>query len=334
MADDFKINTADFKGTRLEMSDKAEYIGRGGQGAILRDEGTIIKIHYNDGEQLHQINPSPLASISSEAATLGLMSEHNRSGLQIPRPIEFFHFGQPVFSEGRGYAGALRMTELDGQTPDWDTLRAKPEVLDQHLFDAGYVMGTLHTAARSIPEASLAPYTSRATEFFASAARGPSQFVSEKEIEVLRKLQAQREARNEPQLLLHMDLYPTNMMVDKNNRVTGVIDWGAARVGPREDDFFHYSCDFLRLGQPVDKTLNRVLDGYQAATGDRPDLESIRLSTMLNLGWRIMGRERAGQMDPDAQKYLVEPFKELIKPHMPAEEPATTRRPSPVLGMR
>jgi macrolide phosphotransferase len=64
-------------------------------------------------------------------------------------------------------------------------------------------------------------------------------------------------------VLLHSDVIPSNLMVDKTGQVIGIIDWGSARWGDPVRDF----ADF-----PT-RALSELFAGYRAA--DRPSCSSV-----------------------------------------------------------
>lgn len=75
-----------------------------------------------------------------------------------------------------------------------------------------------------------------------------------------------------PQVVCHHDLFPHNVLVDRDGRVTALLDWGHAMLAPREHDLFTGLCG----PDPV-----RFLRAYGAERLDPTHLEYARLARSL-----------------------------------------------------
>jgi aminoglycoside phosphotransferase (APT) family kinase protein len=75
-----------------------------------------------------------------------------------------------------------------------------------------------------------------------------------------------------PQVVCHHDLFPHNVLVDRDGRVAALLDWGHAMLAPREHDVFAALCG----PDPV-----RFLRAYGAERLDRTHLEYARLARSL-----------------------------------------------------
>lgn len=75
-----------------------------------------------------------------------------------------------------------------------------------------------------------------------------------------------------PHVVCHHDLFPHNVLVDRDGRVAALLDWGHAKLAPREHDVFAALCG----PDPV-----RFLRAYRAERLDRTHLEYARLARSL-----------------------------------------------------
>jgi aminoglycoside phosphotransferase (APT) family kinase protein len=75
-----------------------------------------------------------------------------------------------------------------------------------------------------------------------------------------------------PHVVCHHDLFPHNVLVDRDGRVATLLDWGHARLAPREHDVFAALCG----PDPV-----RFLRAYGAERLDLTHLEYARLARSL-----------------------------------------------------
>jgi len=314
-----EIHPADFKNAPVKPGPQASLLSWGAEAAVLADgPDSVIKLYFNDAinQPRHLPNPHVLRGAAKEFNALHLMNGQNQSGLQLPRPLEIAAFESPIQSGGRGYIAALRMTRLEGQEIGPARHKMSAQQTQQLMFDTGYTIGTLHNMARPLPRTNLLPFENVGEQFFTLAAKGPSKFISPREVVALEKLHYSRPQASE-QLLLHSDLGPHNMLFNSEMRPTGVVDWGRAKVGPRSDDFFHCATNFQNLNLPVEARLGPALNGYATATGQKLDAEQVRLSTMLHLGTRILQHENGTAYAHGFDDFLLKPFKQMVWPHLP-----------------
>ncbi|WP_405059763.1 phosphotransferase [Kribbella sp. NBC_01505] len=112
-----------------------------------------------------------------------------------------------------------------------------------------------------------------------------------------------------PHVVCHRDLFPHNVLIDRDGRVAALLDWGQTRLAPREHDLFAALCEPDTV---------RFLQAYGAERLDRTHLEYARLARSLrDLAARIceeVDREGintwgfAGLRRVDADLLLAGPF--------------------------
>ena len=112
-----------------------------------------------------------------------------------------------------------------------------------------------------------------------------------------------------PHVLCHRDMFPHNVLVDPQGRLSALLDWGQSRLAPREHDLFAALCGpncvrFLRTydAQGLNRThleyarLARSLRDIAVRVQDGVDLEGINT-------WGFEGLRRV-----DADLVLAAPF--------------------------
>jgi len=75
-----------------------------------------------------------------------------------------------------------------------------------------------------------------------------------------------------PHVLCHHDLFPHNVLIDRDGRVAALLDWGHAMLAPREHDLFAALCEPGAV---------RFLQAYGAERLDLTHLEYARLARSL-----------------------------------------------------
>jgi Ser/Thr protein kinase RdoA (MazF antagonist) len=75
-----------------------------------------------------------------------------------------------------------------------------------------------------------------------------------------------------PHVVCHHDLFPHNVLIDRDGRIAALLDWGHARLAPREHDLFAALCESDTV---------RFLKAYGAERLDRTHLEYARLARSL-----------------------------------------------------
>lgn len=315
---EFKIDLADFGDIPLGLSETAEFIARGGEGAVFAEGDTVVKVYFNHNHRDTPGTPNMTTrqKVEREFETLRLLNRQNNTGVAIPQPFEVITFDRTVQSGPiHYYIAALRMSRLEGSAPRLEVLCKQPEVLDRFLFDAGYLIGKLHRLSEALQTTAPAGYTTRSSEFFGAVEQfgRKSQFIAEDEVQIIRGMHEERVQKSPELLLIHGDPGPHNMLVDSENRITGIVDWSSARLGPREDDFFHYAIPYpLSLKPFGPRFLRQSFSGYFEATGKSLAVDGVRLSAALTLGWQIIVREQAEQIGGTFREALLVPFKELM----------------------
>ena len=112
-----------------------------------------------------------------------------------------------------------------------------------------------------------------------------------------------------PHVVCHHDLFPHNVLIDRDGRVATLLDWGHAMLAPREHDVFAALCGpdpvrFLRAygAERLDLThleyarLARSLRDLAVRIGNEVDLEGVNT-------WGFDGLRRV-----DADLALARPF--------------------------
>jgi aminoglycoside phosphotransferase (APT) family kinase protein len=112
-----------------------------------------------------------------------------------------------------------------------------------------------------------------------------------------------------PHVVCHHDLFPHNILVDRDGQVTALVDWGHVALAPREHDLFTALC----RPDPV-----RFLRAYGARDLNRTHLEYARLARSLrDIATRLENNVDRRGIDTwgfdqlrrvDADLALVEPF--------------------------
>lgn len=315
---EFEIDLTDFQGTRINFSDGARLIERGGEGVAVADGDNVVKIFFNHGhsDDLTTPNPAVQQKARREYDTLHLLHAYNNTGINIPFPFEVIEFNRTLRSGPiHYYIAALRMSRLDGRSPDIKALSAQPSALNQILFDAGHAIGLLHSMMANIPRAAMGLRMTRADQFFQYIEQlgRPSKFISQHEIETLRRLHKEHDLKNPERILIHGDPGLHNVLINDSNHITGIVDWSSTRFGCREEDFFHYVTPYTaHLKQLGERVMAHAMIGYHAATSIRLDPESARLFAATTLGWQIIDRERADQTGGIFEQYPLSRFKELM----------------------
>ncbi|GAA0588490.1 aminoglycoside phosphotransferase family protein [Kribbella sandramycini] len=75
-----------------------------------------------------------------------------------------------------------------------------------------------------------------------------------------------------PHVVCHHDLFPHNVLIDRDGRIAALLDWGTARLAPREHDLFVALCEPNTV---------RFLQSYGAEQLDPTHLEYARLARSL-----------------------------------------------------
>lgn len=132
------------------------------------------------------------------------------------------------------------------------------------LGSLGEILVTLHQVRRSgvgPVEAIPAPFSFSPSELLhqlvAEGEIGSSQH--EWLVERFALLQPEGPPQTDP-VLLHRDVIPSNVMVDREGQVTALLDWGCAEWGSPARDL---------VGLPI-RALPDLLSGYRSALGDTP----------------------------------------------------------------
>jgi len=104
--------------------------------------------------------------------------------------------------------------------------------------------------------------------------------------------------REAPNVLLHGDLAPQNVMVDQNGRFQALIDWGDAAWGPAAMEFAK-----LRLEEVAE-----LLPGY---TGDLPSTGELEAAVLwFHLSWGLSNL--TGQPRTDQRHWTAPPASRLL----------------------
>lgn len=303
-----KLDQAAFKTTTLAIGNEASVIARGFEAVIVEDGGTIIKMFLNRPNRYER----SVQNAEAESRTLGLLEQYGLSSCDVPKKIEFIKFKSPIQSGDDSFVAAIRMTKLSGSRPDF-------QCLDESFYrQCGRMIGQLHTNADAIPQAQLRGFENISQSFFSALEKHGIRSIEKSEIETLKSLHQKFKTATAPIMLLHTDAAPNNILVNEKNEITGLVDWSNTAIGRREDDFFHYGTNFLKLPLTSEVRLSCVLEGYKAETGIELNKDSVKLSIATTLADYILHNEVAGEdMQAPFNKALIAEFREMISPYMP-----------------
>jgi len=193
----------------------------------------------------------------------------SRRGLPAPRPLA-------VDPDGDWFGGpALVMTHLAGQV----VLRAAPgpwiaQSAETLVRIHGTPLPTPLEPALAVPHAGIA-WTPLPPERFPRTPR------VRRLLAAVDRLQDDHRAGPGPQVFLHHDFRQHNVLWQRE-RLTGVVDWHDARVGPAASDVAYATVDLVRTNGT--RAADRFVAAYEAAGGavdDLPRWQALWLASQL-----------------------------------------------------
>jgi len=189
--------------------------------------------------------------------------EHDRlafaSGIDVPTPAPI-----ALDAEGRWFGRpALVVTYLPGRT----TLHDAPGAwIDELALALGAIHR--HPIRGEIPRALRAPHAGLEWRP-ADPSRLPRTARTERLLDIATAMQASLRAAASDHRLVHHDLYHRNVLWQRG-RVSGVVDWNEARLGPPVCDVAYCSVDIAMTAGAA--TADQLVERYQADVGAIPDV--------------------------------------------------------------
>lgn len=295
-----------FKDSPLKLSADVSYLDHGGQALVACDKGTIVKLYYVSADQ---DSKSAKTSAAKEMDVLQFVSGLDLQGIGTPKPLELVNLEKPVpleFASDPGAAevwsnkcevvAALRMTKLDGVNLNPATVMSVPYNNIAIHQNIGEVMAIFHHAAkgREVPfeiydATKCAGYMRRTLEESFNC-------MSRAQREWMLGIHQQVSAGHPADRLLQGDFHLRNVLGNRQNaQVTGVVDFGAAKLGCPETDMLLYA-HFLEEPYYVNRR-EAVLRGYTGAGGVLPDASVTAAYNMFNAAQSLMNHEQGGASD-------------------------------------
>lgn len=185
------------------------------------------------------------------------------------------------------------MTRVGGRL-DW-----APTDLDGWLHQLAWVLPEIHAASINAADG-VREFTPYVPESWEPPGWLTNKLLWERAVEVFHG------PRLDPdRVFIHRDYHPGNVLW-RRGRVTGVVDWQAASIGPRAADVWHCRANLIgRFGIDV---ADRFLHLWQAHTGDpyHPWAETVMLVDAL--GWAA---PRTHQEGADLEQLLARRLAEI-----------------------
>jgi tRNA A-37 threonylcarbamoyl transferase component Bud32 len=241
---------------------------RGGFSSLVVDmgDGTVAKVYQKNSFDA-ELNKQ---SLLNEASLLKAFNGHIGD---LKTPILT---GDPVIFEGDSPIGAhfigyIPMTKLEGRTVGWND-PAKDnshQYLNSYLQQVGSFIANLHAAERTIdvPTSTL----SRRKTIEAS-------WLIDPEMHILLASCNRWFDQYQQTGFAHGDLSGRNLVIDKNNRIEGVLDFSFSGIRPNRMD------DFRDL---VGEKLSGVIEGYESTAGQKLNIQLIEMTQIQGLGDHI-----------------------------------------------
>lgn len=178
-------------------------------------------------------------------------------GALLPHPGGF---EADAFTDGRWFVKLWR------QQPDDDAALA----LTAELAERGV---PVPAAVRALDGSYTAEHDGRRYAVFPFVAGRPASWDELRAaVDRLEAVIERARAIDVPHVVCHHDLFPHNVLVDADGRLTALLDWGTVKLAPREHDLFVALCG----PDPV-----RFLRAYGAKNLDLTHLEYARLARSL-----------------------------------------------------
>ena len=163
---------------------------------------------------------------------------------------------------------SVLMSRIGGRV-DWS-----PSELDRWLYRLAEVLPSIHEAPITVGVQDFVPYEPESWE--------PPRWLRDKRLWA-RALDVFHGPRLDPdRVFIHRDYHPGNVLW-RGGRVSGVVDWQAASLGPRAADVWHCRANLLgRFGLDV---ADRFLHAWESITGEtyHPWAEAVMLVDAI--GW-------------------------------------------------
>lgn len=226
--------------------------------------------------------------VEREAHVLALLDERCPS-VPTPRPLA----ADPAGGDAGG-APALLMSRLPGRL-DWS-----PTDLDPWLRKLAELLPAVHATPVDDADAGVQPFRPYRPEH----GWDPPPWLADRALWDRLVEVFHAPMLDDDRVFIHRDFHPGNVLF-RRGRVSGVVDWQSASVGPRTADVWHCRANLLgRFGLDV---ADRFLRIWEEVSGDRahPGTEAVMLVD--TLGWSGARTERERRdLETVARRVLAE----------------------------
>lgn len=222
-------------------------------------QGQVNFTVYLGSELVVRIPRTPRAAeqLSKEARVIGLVRDAGVPTPELLRHDESLRVAGLPYMVQQRVRGATLADQLADQRPDPVALRRTYESLGRVLTSLHRIHRNSTGPIESVPE----PYTFSVTELVSDLSEAGEIGTPQRDwlLESFELLQPDGPSPADP-VLLHRDVSPSNVMVDRDGAVTALLDWGCAEWGNPARDLVG-----LRI-----RALPDLVSGYRSAVGDAP----------------------------------------------------------------
>ncbi len=262
--------------------------------APCRDQGAqALVVDMKDGTMVKAFKASnnlglANAQLAHECASLVLF-EGQVGQFAVPRIVD-----EPIaFDDDKimasGFVGYVRMTKIEGRHPDWDRIKAADSsmvILARHAFDVGAAIASVHMTAEKHPQFDAIP-----TSFVPVGHHIHTVGIN------CHNRRSRLTACNDYMMgnlqggFCHADIKGGNIIVNGNDRIVGLVDFGLAGVHSNTH------LDFVRLPWNF---LPHAYKGYESVTGRMPDAKMVYatfISLAMNELTEVIADPSCGRVD-------------------------------------
>lgn len=294
---------------------KSSILGKGFESVVLGTEDRAVKVFVSH----HLISPATaLASMEREARSLVLFGADDRLQGLIPQLHEAktFQSHLPVEIEPRNGSkehvvcvGALYMSRLPGKTAFNDdgppTNRTLSEICNQ-MASALCLLHQASTSKHLVRQANGFPQMHAEHSAFGPE-KFTSRYLSKEEAGIV--VNIDDEHAQQADKIYHGDLHFRNILLDRQGKLSGIIDFGQASKGSP-------AIDFLHLSRP--DILMHIGRQYHAAGLTLPTSREILQQQIIRdaqqlLKWEKASHTKGSMAIPGGiQEYVLAPLKKKI----------------------
>lgn len=240
-------------------SSAAPFLEQGAQALVVdMNDGTMVKA-FKRWRDLGE----PYEQLAHECASL-MLFKGQAGRFAVPRIVD-----EPVkFDEDAGaqagFVGYVRMTKIQGRNPDWDTIKdsaSSMATLQRHAFDIGAAIASVHLAAEGhsllddVP-LSFVPVGHHVHTVGINCPKRRARLIACNDY-MMDNLRGG---------FCHADMKDGNIIVNNDDRIIGIVDFGLAGVHS------NIYMDFVRLPWAF---LPHAYKGYESVAGILPDAKMV-----------------------------------------------------------